>query len=861
MSLRLRYRLPVACAVALFTIEPVFAEVLWADRNALQEMPLDELVDAIRVDPSSLDENYLAAAELALQRTRSEQADDLYALACSGVLRAHYLRGEIQRALTTATDCLDYPGARANNSEFVNLRNGVATLLMLNGRTEEARAAFEAILADDLTGIDPVVIRRMRASYASALKLSGEVVASLAVLSDVLGEAIQHGDVTEQVNFGNNLVVMLEERRLYRDAANWIERLAPAMEQASPDFPLQSLQLHKIQLHGIFQDREQAILQFREYIDERPERPDVLIGSAYEYMAEALYESGDYAAATTAASQAILLLNNSPIELVNARLNLAQAAIASGDLATAEQSLALVRTSDPRDASSIEGLRSLEFELELAKSGDISLAERFKELVASRERRERARRQLYTDFFDAKLRAVTTETELEELGRQQDLLEAQATVDAGRLAAARTARNLTIVSAILALLLFGSLSYLWAQRRFERAFRQEQERLTAGLQSEVKVQSEALVKLARTEALGKLTGNVAHDFNNLLQVTSFANEKIATESISDTARRLLDASSEALSSARGIVSQLLAYARQQKLDEQALGLRRYFDEVRPLLDAALGRSMSLAVTNDVPIGTGITVDKAQFTSALINLLRNAADAMSNSGSVQISITALEYVNEDGAQHWELEDGRYVELVLTDSGCGMSEEQVKRATEPFFSTRNESSGTGLGLSSVYGFVRQSSGDLSIASVEHQGTTVRLRFPAVSVSESPAEVSPRKAATLAGSKVLIVEDNKLVGETLRAMLANADIVSTLVSSGADAIAELESQKNHFDGVLSDICMPGEVDGFALAEWVETHRPDLPIMLMSGFSDEKKHHRPILGKPFSITELLDALTKLLG
>ncbi len=836
-----------------------FATPQWTDVEALRLMPLEALIDEIKQDASSASDAYLEAAEYALRRAREESSPDMIALGCAYLARVHYRRGAIDTALSIVDDCIKeaITGVSATNSVF--LRYMLSSLLIANRQPELARKSFETILAEDLSKVDPSILRQVRANYAVALKHDGEPLESLLVLTAVLDDALEYGEAPEQTLIGNNLVVNLEQLRLYEDARDWIVRLRPAMERIPDSFQVQSLRLHEIQLEGIVGDRAKAIPAMRAYIAAMEGGAPVMIGSAHAYLSDMLHEEGRYDEALAAATEADKLLSANPVETVDARLRLARAELALGNFDSAQGLLDEVSALDVKVESSLVKLESLKLQLGLARSGQQELLSNYQELDAARARQETTRLSQRSGYYNARREAARKATELEGLQRRQALLEAQNIASEARAESAKQSRNLTLVSAASIVVLAALLGYLLSRRRFDRRFRNEQAALTEELESEVRVQSEALARRAHNEALGQLTGNVAHDFNNLLQVMSIANERLATESISDASHRLLQGSNEALSSARGIIGRLLAYARQQELDEQPISIPDFLDDARPLLEAALGTSVALEVVSFLPPSVGIKADTAQLTSALINLLKNAAEAMPGSGTVRLSFELLEVREDDtGADH-DLDVGRYIQLSVCDDGVGMSEDQVRRAIEPFFSTRTDVSGTGLGLSSVYGFARQSGGDLQITSVLGQGTTVSLYFPVVPVSLVSRNEPEAVEVEHSELGALVVEDNAVLGEALVAMLEFMGISPHLVTSAEAAMAELTAHPDQVDFVISDIRMPGQYDGLMLADWVETNFPALPILLMSGFSDSERIERPVLRKPFTQAELEAALARI--
>ncbi len=836
-----------------------FASPDWTDVEALRLMPLDALIEEIKQDSSSASDAYLAAAEYALRRAREENSSDMIALGCAYLTRAHYRRGAVESALSIVGDCISESREDVAATNAVLLRYMRASLLVANRQAELARKSFEAMLAEDLSEVDPSLLRQVRANYAVTLKHVGEPLESLLVLTAVLDDALEYGEPPEQTLIGNNLVVNLEQLRLYEDARDWIERLRPAMDTMPDSFQVQSLRLHEIQLEGILGDRTKAIPALRAYIEAMEGGAPVMLGSAYAYLADMLHEEGEYSDALDTALKADGMLRDNPVETVDARLRLARAELALGDFDSAERILGEVSALDVKVESSLAKLESLKLQLGLARSGQQELLKNYQELDAARARQETIRLSQRSGYYNARREAARKASELESLQRRQALLEAQNIASEARAESARQSRNLTVVSSASIVVLAVLMGYSWSRRRFEGKFRSRQEALTAELESEVRVQSEALARRAHNEALGQLTGNVAHDFNNLLQVMSIANERLATESISDASQRLLQGSNEALSSARGIIGRLLSYARQQELDEQPISIPDFLDDARPLLEAALGKSVSLEVVSFLPPSAGIKADTAQLTSALINLLKNASEAMPGSGTVRLSFELMEVHEDETSGDLDLDVGSYIQLSVCDDGVGMSEDQVRRAIEPFFSTRTDVSGTGLGLSSVYGFARQSGGDLQITSVLGQGTTVSLYFPVVPVSLG-GHVEP-EAVEVEHSELgaLVVEDNAVLGEALVAMLEFMGISPHLVTSGEAAMAELTARPDQFDFVISDIRMPGQYDGLMLADWVETNFPALPILLMSGFSDSERIERPVLRKPFTQAELEAALARV--
>ncbi|XZE53319.1 ATP-binding protein [Planctomycetaceae bacterium SH139] len=436
--------------------------------------------------------------------------------------------------------------------------------------------------------------------------------------------------------------------------------------------------------------------------------------------------------------------------------------------------------------------------------------------------------------------------------------------------ASRQIRNLTVGGSLL--LCCGIFLYCAVSRRLshERRLKEQESHHNQQLSSIVEEKTRALKKelseradLERTleprrraEALGKLTGCVAHDFNNLLQVVMTTNELLHTQGLTPRQIEMVDASSKSAAAGAAIIRQLLAYARQQTLTPKVTHLSSYFASISGLLDAAMGRQYQLSIY-DESNDAAVIVDAAQLTTTLINLLSNAVDAKPRDECVKIVSQQVE-LDDEAAQAWsELLPGKYVSLEIIDRGKGLTAEAKVRAFEPFFSEKPPGQGTGLGLSSAFGFVRQSGGDIQISDLPDGGTRVTLLFPLT--TETAAASPPRdKTDFPKEGHILVVEDDSTVGKTLESQLQHLGYQVELVHSGDAAIARL-SQAHPFNLVLTDIRMSGACDGLALRDWVRSHQQSLSVVLMSGYADAGAldPHTSFLPKPFSEHDLLQTIS----
>jgi two-component system NtrC family sensor kinase len=345
----------------------------------------------------------------------------------------------------------------------------------------------------------------------------------------------------------------------------------------------------------------------------------------------------------------------------------------------------------------------------------------------------------------------------------------------------------------------------------------------------------------RLEAVGRLTGGIAHDFNNLLTAilgTVHLLERHLGSAADDRARRLLAAARDAVGRGAKLNASLLAFARRQPLKREALDANALVSGFEPLLQRALGETvvLTLRLSEDLP---ACQADAAQLEAALLNLAINARDAMSGQGEVEVT-TRTTWLNEaDLVNNQDAQPGAYAEITLSDSGAGMAAEVMNRAFEPFFTTKGPGQGTGLGLSQVFGFIRQLGGHVAIRSQPGRGTAVSLYLPLVAgVAVSPAAVIAQPAAigaavvAVASATVLVAEDDNQVREVAAEMLREAGFRVLAASDGRQAMALLE-RGEQVDVLFSDVVMPGGISGVELARRARLHQPTIGVLLASGYA----------------------------
>lgn len=364
----------------------------------------------------------------------------------------------------------------------------------------------------------------------------------------------------------------------------------------------------------------------------------------------------------------------------------------------------------------------------------------------------------------------------------------------------------------------------------------------------------------RLEALGRMTGGIAHDFNNLLQILHGGAELLKRrrhepERVNTLAEGLLNAAMRG----RTLTRQLLAFAGRSSHSPVSFDLR---DRVADLL-TLLKRSTreDVATTISVPPGIWpIQADPDALEVALINLAVNARDAMPSGG--KLSIGATNVTLHRGRESDPGLEGDFVAITVQDNGAGIGEEHLSHIFEPFYTTKPAGQGTGLGLSQVYGFARQSGGAVTVATQLGSGTTFTLYLPRAREPVMPIAVADDPPTGPEQGRVLLVEDNPEVGQVTEAMLSSIGYTVTRANSGPEALHLLDRPSAEFDIVLSDIVMDGGMSGLDLAPRILERRPGIPIVLMTGYSDALRRGSqlglPVVSKPFRLAELAAALSK---
>jgi nitrogen-specific signal transduction histidine kinase/ActR/RegA family two-component response regulator len=380
-----------------------------------------------------------------------------------------------------------------------------------------------------------------------------------------------------------------------------------------------------------------------------------------------------------------------------------------------------------------------------------------------------------------------------------------------------------------------------------------------------------LVQSQKLEAVGQLTGGIAHDFNNLLLVI-IGNLDLLKDTTAAAAPELdlIESSLTAALTGSELSSGLLAFSRQHAFKPETIDIKAVISDQVRLLKRATGGKVTLQEAHTDDICT-VTVDVAQLRCALTNLVVNARDAMPDGGTIAISTCNAKVTERDLASEDTLKPGNYVVTEVADSGVGMSPETLHRIFEPFFTTKDVGKGTGLGLSMVYGFVTEMKGTIKVASEVGKGTRFSLYFPSVAQlqqvsapglvpSEIPAPASKHET-------VLVVDDDPMVRKAVVAQITSLGYGVVEASSPAEAL-DVVARNDRLDLMFSDIVMPGAIDGLELARLIRERRPDLKVLLTSGYPDLKAARSSedsyvqwdILKKPYRRPDLKQALENAL-
>ena len=396
-----------------------------------------------------------------------------------------------------------------------------------------------------------------------------------------------------------------------------------------------------------------------------------------------------------------------------------------------------------------------------------------------------------------------------------------------------------------------------------------EQRVAAEVAKRAKAENQ-LRQSQKMEAVGQLTSGLAHDFNNLLTGISGSLEllsaRLAQGRLKDLERYVTVAQGAAKRAAT-LTQRLLAFSRQQTLDPKSTDVNRLVNEMEDMIRRTVGPAIELEI-----VGAGglwpTLVDPPQLENALLNLCINARDAMPDGGRLTIE-TGNRWLDERGARERDLQPGQYVSLCVSDTGTGMSPDVIAKAFDPFFTTKPLGQGTGLGLSMIYGFARQTGGQTRIYSEMGQGSMVCLYLPRhfgdTETAEATAELSdaPRSAV---GETVLVVDDEPTVRMLVTEVLEELGYVAIEAADGASGLRVLQSDVR-IDLLVSDVGLPGGMNGRQMADAARVGRPDLKVLFITGYAENAvvgnghlDHGMQIMTKPFIMEGLTSRIKKMI-
>jgi len=379
---------------------------------------------------------------------------------------------------------------------------------------------------------------------------------------------------------------------------------------------------------------------------------------------------------------------------------------------------------------------------------------------------------------------------------------------------------------------------------------------------------EALHQAQKMEAVGQLTGGIAHDFNNLLQGITGALDRVHHRIASgrpQDADRFLKAATDSANRAAALTHRLLAFSRRQTLAPRAIDINRLVSSLEELVRRTMGPQIEVEVVGAAGLWP-VRVDPSQLENSFLNLCINARDAMPDGGKLTIE-TANKWLDDRTAKERDVPPGQYVSLCVTDTGTGMTPEVVKRAFDPFFTTKPLGHGTGLGLSMVYGYARQSGGQVRIYSEVGKGTTMCLYFPRF-LGEADQDFPQHEESVERGfgETVLVVDDEPTVRMLIAEVLSENAYHILEAADGASALRILDSNQR-IDLMVTDVGLPGGMNGRQLADAARQRRNGLKVLFITGYAENAavgngylEHGMDVLAKPFAMSTFANKIREML-
>ena len=385
--------------------------------------------------------------------------------------------------------------------------------------------------------------------------------------------------------------------------------------------------------------------------------------------------------------------------------------------------------------------------------------------------------------------------------------------------------------------------------------------------SHVRGVEQRLRHVQKMEAIGRLAGGIAHDFNNVLGVIVAYSEMLNEKVQDDSEMSALVASiTKAVERGGSLTRQLLAFSRQQILEPRVISIAEHLEGTKDMLARVIGEDIRLTILPGNP-QLRVKVDPTQLEQVIMNLVVNARDAMPDGGKLTLETSEIDIDDDYCSRNPEARLGRHIMLAVSDTGCGMSAEVLSRLFEPFFTTKEQGKGTGLGLATVYGIVKQSGGHISAYSEVGQGTTFKLYLPVTHEEMDQPEAPPQERVAPRGEEtILVVEDEESLRTVTRDFLSGKGYQVLVAEDFHKAMEACEDTSLHIDLLMTDVVLPGS-SGPKLADRLATSRPEMKVLFVSGYTADALVHGDLhrtdfafLSKPFSLNTLARKIRTIL-
>ncbi len=386
-------------------------------------------------------------------------------------------------------------------------------------------------------------------------------------------------------------------------------------------------------------------------------------------------------------------------------------------------------------------------------------------------------------------------------------------------------------------------------------------------EEEKKKLEDQLLHAQKMEAIGRLAGGVAHDFNNMLNVIiGYAEIVLGNLHQDDLLRKEVEEIIKAAARSASLTQQLLAFSRKQIIKPEVFNVNDMLKDLEKMLRRVIGEHIDMEFILEDRIAH-VKADPAQLEQVVMNLAINARDSMINGGKLTIETAAVELNDPYVENHTEVKPGRYVMIAVTDTGHGMDSETKSKIFEPFFTTKERGKGTGLGLATVYGIIKQSGGHIFVYSEPGHGTTFKIYLPCTDAEPYSKELTIKEEKHLGGSEhILVVEDEAKLRRLFEATIPSLGYRLTTAANGDEALILVQERGLKPDLVITDVVMPG-IGGVVLVEHLRKIQPDLKVLYMSGYTDNAIVHQgvldpgtPFIQKPFHIKELAEKINQIM-